>query len=112
MESMALASALVLLVVAVIANVVFPSSFWFLIASALAGVLLFTAWRSAAAEPATGGVFAPVLAVAITVLGLLVEIERPLTVNFACGFSVVGAVMFGSIEAARRLSREHPPPQG
>lgn len=105
MESMALASAAVLLVVAVVANVVFPSSFWFLGASALGGAVLFLAWHSAATRPEASGALLPVVAVFVIVLGLLTEIERPLPVNFACGFSVVGAVMFGLIEVARRLRR-------
>lgn len=110
MESIALSSAAVLLALAVVANVVFPSSFWFLGASALGGALLFLSWHSAAKRPKANGVLLPVAALLVAVLGLLTEMERSLSVNFACGFSVIGAVMFGLIEVARRLDRNRLPP--
>ncbi|MGE3349640.1 MAG: hypothetical protein AB7I35_19605 [Ramlibacter sp.] len=105
MESMALLSAAVLSIVAVVANVLFPSSLWFLGASALGGALLFLNWHSAAHRPKASQALLPVVAVLVTVLGLLTEIERSLPINFACGLSVVGAVMFGLIEVARRIGR-------
>lgn len=110
MESMALSSAMVLLVVAIVANLVFPSSFWFLATSALSGALLFLTWRSAATKPEGSGALLPALALLVAVLGLLTEIERSLPVNFACGLSVVGTVMFGLIEVARRINRQVVPP--
>ena len=111
MESVALVSSAVLVVAAVVANVTFPSSPWFLLANAVGGGLLFLTWRNAATRPQATNALMPVLAVLTTVLGLLTEIDRSLTVNLACGFSVLGAVLFAFIEAARRLGQSGLPPR-
>jgi len=98
----ALVAFVVLLLAAILSNVLYPSSPWFLGASALGGVFVFTSWHLHALRPEASNVLYPVLGVGVSVLGLLTEIDRPMFINIACGFSVLGAVMFGLLETARR----------
>ncbi len=102
MQSGALVASLCLLVVAVISNVVYPSSPWFLIACALGGAVISQSWHLQASQPERTSVFYPVLGVSVSILGLLSELERPLLINLVCGYSLLGAVMFGLIEVSRR----------
>jgi hypothetical protein len=102
LESGAFFATLALLVSAVIANLTYPSSFWFLAGSATGGLLVFLSWRASVERSQTGAVIYAPLGAVFAALGLLAEIDRPLIVNIICGFSVFGAVMFGLIEAARR----------
>jgi hypothetical protein len=106
LESGALLAAVALLVSAVIANLTYPSSFWFLAGSAAGGLFVFMSWRASVERSQAGVVIYAPLGAVVAVLGLLAEIERPLVVNIICGYSVFGAVMFGFIEAARRARRQ------
>lgn len=106
LEAGALVAALALLVTAVVANLIYPSSLWFLCCSATGGLLVFMSWRASVAQSQIGLVTYGALGVLVPVLGLLSEVDRPRAVNIACCFSVFGAVMFGLIEIARRASRQ------
>jgi hypothetical protein len=106
LESGALFAALALLVAAVIANLTYPSSFWFIAGSAGGGLFMFMSWRASVERSQAGMVVYAPLGAVVAALGLLSEIDRPLVVNIACGFSVFGAVMFGLIEARRRKGRQ------
>lgn len=104
MESMALASAVALSLAAVLANLLFPSSIWFLGGNAVCGVLMFLAWRAAVVRIDANAVYLAVLVVAAAALSLVFEIDRSTPVNMACGISLAAAVMFWLIEAARRFA--------
>ena len=102
LQSGALVSFLGLLLVAGVSNFVFPSSPWFLLACALGGAFISLSWHLQATQPERSSALYPIVGVAVSVLGLLFELERPLLVNLVCGYSLLGAVMFGCFEVARR----------
>ena len=106
LQAGALSTSLVLSVVAIAANALYPSSPWFLAGNALAGAFLFLSWHHHATLPEGGNALFPVVAITSAVLGLAAEFDRPLSVSFACGLSVLGAVMFGLLEISRRRQRK------
>jgi hypothetical protein len=102
MESGSWAVSLVLGLAALVAAWLYRPNALFALGCLVGGALIFLGWRaSAGGNVRLAGTYS-LLGVVAMVGALIVEIERPLHVLVACGFSIMGAVLFGLISFARR----------
>jgi hypothetical protein len=105
MESGAGLASLILLAVALLTVWLYRPSVWFVLGSVAGGSLLFLSWRARISRSLSlSGVYS-LLGVMSLLAALTVEIERPLHVLMACGFSFVGTVMFALVAVTRYVGR-------
>jgi hypothetical protein len=104
MEAGAWATAAILLVAAVVAAWLYRPNAMFALCCSVGGVFVFLGWRTGARGNVAASGACSLLGVAAMVGALLAEFERPLHVLVACGFSIMGAVMFCLIAVTRQAS--------
>lgn len=90
----AMTSTLVLLPIAILANWLYQSGFWFVAGAALCGLTTAESWRLAVREKLMASALIGSIGLFVSVIGLSTEASRSTAINLACGFSVMGSLLF------------------